>query len=290
MTTSITSAILETYTGAELVAKYNELTNSEIKKFTDKKTAIARIIKVVAERAASLNDEIVLPIETTSVIQHTETTTQQIDVVTTQHTETGIQHTETTTTTTQSINDVVIQHDTPSLLDSNDIIADAVIIEEAPEAPEAPHVEQVEQVANEVAVVQPKKRGRKPNVDGVPAPKKEAKVRGVSKEMRLVHLFVANPGKEISLVFAKMVFEGASTIEEAEAVKTSSFNCVLAYIRNSITGFGMRIEKSGKNVSYDPQRNTQNWHARRAHIKGLLSIVQNAIDNGTYTAYELPTE
>lgn len=275
MTTSITSAILETYTGAELVAKYNELTNSEIKKFTDKKTAIARIMKVVAERAASLNDEIVLPIETT---------TQQIDVVTTQHTETVIQHTETTTTTTQSINDVVIQHDTPSLLDSNDIIADAVIIEEAPEAP------QVEQVANEVAVVQPKKRGRKPNVDGVPAPKKEAKVRGVSKEMRLVHLFVANPGKEISLAFAKMVFEGASTIEEAEAVKTSSFNCVLAYIRNSITGFGMRIEKSGKNVSYDPQRNTQNWHARRAHIKGLLSIVQNAIDNGTYTAYELPTE
>ena len=90
MTTSITSAILETYTGAELVAKYNELTNSEIKKFTDKKTAIARIIKVVAERAASLNDEIVLPIETTSVIQHTETTTQQIDVVTTQHTETAL--------------------------------------------------------------------------------------------------------------------------------------------------------------------------------------------------------
>ena len=273
MTTSITSAILETMSGTELVAKYNELTNSEIKKFTDKKTAIARIMKVVAERAASLNDEIVLPIETTSVIQHTETTTQQIDVVTTQHTE--------TTTTAQSINDVVIQHDTPSLLDSNDIIADAVIIEEA---------QQVEHVANEVAVVQPKKRGRKPNVDGVPAPKKEAKVRGVSKEMRLVHLFVANPGKEISLAFAKMVFEGASTIEEAEAVKTSSFNCVLAYIRNSITGFGMRIEKSGKNVSYDPQRNTQNWHARRAHIKGLLSIVQNAIDNGTYTAYELPTE
>ena len=188
----------------------------------------------------------------------------------TQHSETTTQHTE--TTTTQHVAEIVITPETPSLLD--DVVADVVTVEV---------VEEVQ------PVVEAKKRGRKPLVDGVAAPKKDKKVRGVSKEMRLVHLFTSNPGKEISLPFAKMVFEGVASIEECEAIKTSSFNCVLAYIRNSITGFGMRINKEGKNLIYIPQRNTANWTHRKNHIRGLLDIVQNAIDSGTYTPYELPT-
>ena len=253
-TSAITEAVLNEMTGAQLVQKYNELSQTQVKKFTDKKTAIARIMKVIAEQ---INTEIVLPVEAM-----TETVTQ--------HSETVTQHSE--TTTTQHVAELVITPETPSLLD--DVVADVVTFEE---------VKPVEEVK------QPKKRGRKPAVDGVAAPKKAKKVRGVSKEMRLVHLFTSNPGKEISLGFAKMVFEGVATIEQSEAINTSSFNCVLAYIRNSITGFGMRIEKEGKNLIYVPQRNTINWTQRKAHIKGLLDIVQNAVDSGTYTPYELPT-
>jgi hypothetical protein len=245
ISSAITEAVLNEMTGAQLVQKYNELSQTQVKKFTDKKTAIARIMKVVGEQ---INTEIVLPAETvcTTVSHHSETTT-----------------------TTQQVAELAITPETPSLLD--DVVADVVTFEEVQ------------------PVVEAKKRGRKPAVDGVAVPKKAKKVRGISKEMRLVHLFTSNPGKEISLPFAKMVFEGVATIEESEAIKTSSFNCVLAYIRNSITGFGMRINKEGKNLVYVPQRNTINWTHRKAHIKGLLDIVQNAVDSGTYTPYELPT-
>lgn len=274
MTTStqINETSLNDMTGPQLVALYNDITHSDIKKFTDKKTAIARIIKAQNELA-----------QKTTSLSHEKKHSSHESVIHTLIDDGGV-------ITPKTQNDV----------ETIDSIEENVITEQQAlhdiEEQNKQNVEEnsttnvlVELKDDLSEKVQPKKRGRKPNVNGVPVPKQEKKPRGVSKEMRLVHLFTSNPGKPIPLDFAKMVCEGLSNIEDVQFIKTSSFNCILAYIRSGISGFGMRIEKEGKNLVYVPQRNTQNWHTRRGHIKGLLDIVHNAIESGTYTPYELPT-
>ncbi len=273
MTTStqINETSLNDMTGSQLVALYNDMTNSDIKKFTDKKTAIGRIIKAQNELMQKtdlthhtlIDDVGVITPKTQNVVE----TVDSIEETLITETQTSSHGHETYNQQTQTLQNVEEQN-----IEENSTTN--VLAEEKHDSSEK---------------VQPKKRGRKPNVNGVPVPKQEKKPRGVSKEMRLVHLFTSNPGKPIPLDFAKMVCEGLPNIEDVQFIKTSSFNCILAYIRSAISGFGMRIEKEGKNLVYVPQRNTQNWHTRRGHIKGLLDIVHDAIESGNYTPYELPT-
>lgn len=145
------------------------------------------------------------------------------------------------------------------------------------------HVAEVQQATESVAepvqepIVEtpaPARRGR-PKAGETRTPKL-VKDKKISKEARLVHLFIKNPNVEISRGRIKSVIEGIAEGPELDAIKKSSYACYMSFLRNPDCGFGLQIVK-GENggLIYNPEKNKPNWPDRKDHVMKLVKLVED---------------